>query len=104
MKFRLLPSKRVVQIVHISFGLVRKRVAKWPFGSFCYGAYIYIYIYICIVYKVLSIYRVLPGFREFAVFEKIKRFFILFFGWVLHRGGQGPGKGPNRRLHRSTYI
>ena len=65
------------------------------FGSFCYGAYIYIYIYICIVYKVLSIYRVLPGFREFAVFEKIKRFFILFFGWVLHRGGQGPGKGPN---------
>ena len=42
MKFRLLPSKRVVQIVHISFGLVRKRVAKWPFGSFCYGAYIYI--------------------------------------------------------------
>ena len=39
---------------------------------------IYIYIYICIVYKVLSIYRVLPGFREFAVFEKIKRFFIIF--------------------------
>ena len=33
--------------------------------------------------------------REFAVFEKIKRFFILFFGWVLQRGGQGPGKGPN---------
>ena len=26
----------------------------------------------------LSIYRVLPGFRGFAVFEKIKRFFILF--------------------------
>ena len=56
---------------------------------------IYIYIYIYIVYKVLSIYRVLPGFREFAVFEKSKRFFYIFFGWVLHRGGQGPGKGPN---------
>ena len=39
-----------------------------------------------IVYRVLSIYRVLPGFREFAVFEKIKRFFILFFGWALQRG------------------
>ena len=54
-------------------------------------------IYICmyIVYRVLSIYRVLPGFREFAVFEKSKRFFYIFFGWVLHRGGQGPGKGPN---------
>ena len=37
----------------------------------------------------------MPGFREFAVFEKIKRFFYIFFGWVLHRGGQGPGKGPN---------
>ena len=48
-----------------------------------------------IVYRVLSIYRVLPGFREFAVFEKSKRFFYIFFGWVLHRGGQGPGKGPN---------
>ena len=48
-----------------------------------------------IVYKVLSIYRVLPGFREFAVFKKSKRFFNIFFGWVLHRGGQGPGKGPN---------
>ena len=67
-----------------------------------------------VVYKVLSIYRVLPGFREFAVFEKSKRFFILFFGWALQKGGQGPGKGPNtymylyiyvyRRLHRSTYI
>ena len=33
---------------------------------------------IYIVYKVLSIYRVLPGFREFAVFTKSKRFFILF--------------------------
>ena len=50
---------------------------------------------IYIVYKVLSIYRVLPGFREFAVFEKIKRFFILFFGRTLERGGQGAGKGPN---------
>ena len=35
-------------------------------------------IYISIVYKVLSIYRVLPGFREFAVFEKSKRFFYIF--------------------------
>ena len=33
---------------------------------------------IYIVYKVLSIYRVLPGFREFAVFEKSKRFFYIF--------------------------
>ena len=49
-----------------------------------------------VVYRVLSIYRVLPGFREFAVFEKSKRFFYIFFGWVLHRGGQGPGKGPNK--------
>ena len=31
-----------------------------------------------IVYRVLSIYRVLPGFREFAVFEKIKRFLYFF--------------------------
>ena len=37
-----------------------------------------IYIYMYIEFKVLSIYSVLPGFREFAVFEKIKRFFILF--------------------------
>ena len=36
-----------------------------------------IYIYI-VVYKVLSIYRFLPGFREIAVFEKSNRFFILF--------------------------
>ena len=35
--------------------------------------------YIVVVYKVLSIYRVLPGFREFAVFEKSKRFFYIFF-------------------------
>ena len=48
-----------------------------------------------IVYRVLSIYRFLPGFREIAFFEKSKRFFILFFGWTLQRGGQGPGKGPN---------
>ena len=31
-----------------------------------------------IVYRVLSIYRFLPGFREIAFFEKSKRFFILF--------------------------
>ena len=30
MKFRLLSSKREVQIVPNSFGLVKKRVAKWP--------------------------------------------------------------------------
>ena len=46
--------------------------------SCLYILYIYNSIYIVVVYKVLSIYRVLPGFREFAVFEKIKRFFILF--------------------------
>ena len=40
-------------------------------------------------------YRFLPGFREIAVFEKIIRFFILFFGWALQKGGQSPGKGPN---------
>ena len=57
-----------------------------------------------VVYRVLSIYRVLPGFREFAVFEKIKRFFYIFFGWVLHRGGQGPGKGPNRHDSKMTQI
>ena len=38
-------------------------------------------IYRYIVYKVLSIYRVLPGFREFAFFEKSKRFFYNFF-WM----------------------
>ena len=48
-------------------------------GLFRHFAIMPIYIYICIVYKVLSIYRVLPGFREFAVFEKIKRFFYIFF-------------------------
>ena len=32
-----------------------------------------------VVYKVLSIYRFLPGFREFAFFEKSKRFFYNFF-------------------------
>ena len=69
--------------------------------------YIYIYMYISssyIVYRVLSIYRFLPGFREFAVFEKSKRFFYIFFGWVLHRGGQGPGKGPNREDAFVSYI
>ena len=44
-----------------------------------------------VVYKVLSIYRVLPCFRDIAVFEKSKRFCILFFGWALQRGAQGPG-------------
>ena len=103
MKFRLLSSKREVQIVPISFGLVKKRVAKWPIWVIllsCLYIYMNIYIYIVVVYRVLSIYRVLSGFREFAVFEKIKRFFYIFFGWVIHRGGQGPGKGPNIR-HKS---
>ena len=31
-----------------------------------------------VVYKVLSIYRFLPGFHEIAVFEKVIDFFILF--------------------------
>ena len=53
-----------------------------------------IYIYsLYIVYRVLSIYRVLPGFREFAVFEKSKRFFILFWMGVTERGS-GPWQGP----------
>ena len=52
-----------------------------------------------IVYRVLSIYKVLPGFREFAVFEKRKRFFYIF-GWVLHRGGQGPSLS----IYISIYI
>ena len=66
---------------------------------YIYIGYIYIYIWQGPKqqYRVLSIYRVLPGFREFAVFKKSKRFFYIFFGWVLHRGGQGPGKGPNIR-------
>ena len=60
-QFRLRSSKREV----------KKRVAKWVTLLSClYHLYI--------VYRVLSIYRVLPGFREFAVFEKSKRFFILF--------------------------
>ena len=57
-----------------------------------------------VVYKVLSIYRFLPGFREFAVFEKSKRFFYIFFGWVLHRGGQGPGKGPNLTQNKMNLF
>ena len=81
MKFRLLSSKSEVQIVPISFGLVKKRVAKWPILVILLSCYIYIYIYIYIVYRVLSIYRVLPGFREFAFFEKSKRFFYNFF-WM----------------------
>ena len=52
------------------------------------------YMYI-VVYKVLSIYRFLPGFREIAVFETGKRFLNFFVGWALQKGGQGPGKGPN---------
>ena len=102
MKFRLLSSEREVQIVPISFGLVKNCVAKWPILVIllsCLYSTIYMYMYM-VVYKVLSIYRFLPGFREFAVFEKSKQFFYIFFGWVLHRGGQGPGKGPNIR-HKS---
>ena len=52
----------------------------------------------------MVVYRFLPGFREFAVFEKSKRFFYIFFGWVLHRGGQGPGKGPNMYVCMYTMI
>ena len=64
-------------------------------GGLIYIVYKVLGDLIYIVYKVSSIYRVLPGFREFAVFEKSKRFFIILFGWALQRGGQGPGKGPN---------
>ena len=46
-----------------------------------------------IVYRVLTIYRVLPGFREFAVVEKSKRFFRLFWMGVTKRGS-GPWQMP----------
>ena len=57
-----------------------------------------------VVYRVLSIYRVLPGFQEFAVFEKINQFFYTFFRWALQRGGQGPDKGPNMNYEARLYI
>ena len=47
---------------------------------------------------------VLPGFGEFSVFEKSKPFFILFFGWALQKGSQGPGKGPNKLEDVDIYI
>ena len=43
MTFRLLSSKREVQIVPNSFGLVKKRVAKWPIWVILLS-YVYIYI------------------------------------------------------------
>ena len=43
MKFRLLSSKREVQIVPIFFGLVKKRVAKWPISVILLSC-LYIYI------------------------------------------------------------
>ena len=46
-----------------------------------------------IVYRVLSIYWFLSGFREIAVFEKIIRFFILFFDGR-YREEAGPWQGP----------
>ena len=67
------------------------------------------YIYM-VVYKVLSMkFRLLSSKREVQivyigscqVFEnlrflrKVSDFSTIFFGWVLHRGDQGPGKGPN---------
>ena len=92
--YRVLPGFREFaffekskRFFYIFFGWVLHRGGQGP-GK---GPNICMYI----VYRVLSIYRVLPGFREFAFFEKSKRFFYIFFGWVLHRGGQGPGKGPN---------
>ena len=39
-----------------------------------------------VVYKVLSIYRFLPGFREIAVFEKSNRFSILFLDGRYRKG------------------
>ena len=63
MKFRLLSSKREVKIVPISFGLVKKRVAKWPIWSFCYhGLYIYIYIYIS--YKTARVVGLTPSLKS----------------------------------------
>ena len=44
-KFRLLFSKREVQIVPIPFGLVRKRVSKWPIWVILLSC-LYIYIYL----------------------------------------------------------
>ena len=52
--------------------------------------------YLSIVYKVLSIYKVLPGFQESAVFDNKKKlidFFILFWMGVTKRGS-GPWQGP----------
>ena len=104
--YRVLPGfrefavfKKSKRFFYIFFGWVIHRGGQGP-GK---GPNIYIYIYIyMVVYRVLSIYRVLPGFREFAVFKKSKRFFYIFFGWVIHRGGQGPGKGPNIYISYKT--
>ena len=63
-----------------------------------------IYIYICIVYKVLSIYRVLPGFREFAVFEKIKRFFYIFFDRCYIEGVRALARAQIYSLQSFVYI
>ena len=52
MKFRLLSSKREVQIVPNSFGFVEKRVAKWPIWVILLS---YVYIYIYIVPKTIEI-------------------------------------------------
>ena len=57
-------------------------------------------IYIVVVYKVLSIYRVLPGFGEIPVFEKINRFFIHLF---LNCSGQSSSHASGYRLARFLF-
>ena len=56
-----------------------------------------------VAYKVLSIYRVLPGFREFAVFERSKRFFI-FFGWALQKGVRALARARIHNLFSESSI
>ena len=78
-QFRLRSSKRVVKK---SLSLLAWSKNALQNGSLCYHAYIGIYICMSVYSSLQSfvyLYRVLPGFREFAVFEKINRFFILFF-------------------------
>ena len=66
------------------------------FWSFCYHAYIVLYIYI---YGSIQSFVYIQGLARFSricgFLRKVSDFSTIFFGWVLHRGGQGPGKGPN---------
>ena len=52
-------------------------ISWWSYTEFC------LYIGSCQVFENLRFLR------------KVSDFSTIFFGWVLHRGGQGPGKGPN---------